>query len=237
MTSPDFNQGPRPWLGVAIIVAGVALVLALVAGSAMVLTGGDGSDNGSNDNASGSKSGANNNDAADSGGGSANGKGSGNGDNGGAGSSDGSQAPPSQLADTGRPPSTIEIRPVIDVIPRAKHCGSDGAWCGANGMEAYRLGPVVLHTRDIVDAESRLSDYGEFVVGITLSDAGATKFEAVTRALANEPGPGDPQLAVVVDDVVISAPAVQGPVPGGEIDISADFTQAEANRLAAAINP
>lgn len=247
MTSPDFNQGPRPWLGVAIIVAGVALVLALVAGSAMVLTGGDGSDNGSNDNASGSESGANNNDAADSGGGSANGNGngngsgsgngSGNGDNGEAGSSDGSQAPPSQLADTGRPPSTIEIRPVIDVIPRAKHCGSDGAWCGANGMEAYRLGPVVLHTRDIVDAESRLSDYGEFVVGITLSDAGATKFEAVTRALANEPGPGDPQLAVVVDDVVISAPAVQGPVPGGEIDISADFTQAEANRLAAAIKP
>jgi preprotein translocase subunit SecD len=240
MTSPDFNQGPRPWLGVVIIAAGVALVLALVAGSAMVLTSGDSGDS-SNDNANASESGGDNNNAADSGGENANGNGgsneNGNGDNGEAGSSDGSQAPPSELADTGRPPSTIEIRPVIEVIPRAKHCGSDGIWCGANGMEAYRLGPAVLRTQDIVEAESRLSDYGEFVVGITLSDAGAAKFEAVTRALAKEPGPGDPQLAVVVDDVVISAPAVQGPVPGGEIDISADFTQAEANRLAAAINP
>lgn len=244
MTSPDFNQGPRPWLGVAIIAAGVALVLALVAGSAIVLTGGDGSGDDSSDNASGTESADNNNGGADSGGGTGNGNGNGNGGNGNgnggngpAGSPEGSQAPPSELADTGRPPSTIEIRPVIDVIPQAKNCGSDGIWCGANGMEAYRLGPAVLRTQDIVEAEARLSDYGEFVVGITLSDAGATKFEAVTRALSKEPSANDPQLAVVVDDVVISAPAVQGPVPGGEIDISADFTQAEAKRLAAAINP
>jgi preprotein translocase subunit SecD len=251
MTSPDLNEGPRPWLGVAIIVAGVALVLALVAGSAIVLTSGDGGGDGSSDNAGGTESADNKSDAADNGGdngddiggangdgnGGADGKGNGNGNNGPPESSDGNQAPPSKLADTGRPPSTIEIRPVIDVIPRAKHCGSDGIWCGANGMEAYRLGPAVLRTQDIVEAEARLSDYGEFVVGINLSDSGATKFEAVTRALSKKPSAHDPQLAVVVNDVVISAPAVQGPVPGGEIDISADFTQAEAKRLAAAIDP
>ena len=59
----------------------------------------------------------------------------------------------------------------------------------------------------------------------------------MTRALTKKPSAVDPQLAVVVDDVVISAPAVQGPVPGGEIDISAKFTQASAQRLAAAIDP
>src|SRR5918996_1976468 len=209
MTSPEMNQGPRPWLGVTIIVAGVALVLALVAGSAMVLGGGDGSGDDSSDNASRTDSGDNDDRAANSDGG------DGNGGDGGDGSPEGTQPRPSELADTGRPPATIEIRPVTDVIPRAKSCGSDGIWCGAADLEAYRLGPAVLRTQDIVEAEARISDYGEFVVGITLSDSGATRFEAVTRELTEKPSAVDPQLAVVVDNVVISAPAVQGPIPGG----------------------
>ena len=216
MTAPQMNQGPRPWLGVAIIAAGVVMVMLLVAGSAMVLAGGDGSNN--NPNTASPQAGQ-------------------------PGSAAGSASPqpqpqrPTELAGTGRP-ADIEFRPVLQVIPRAKNCGSGGVWCGAaGGPAAYRLGPAVLSTPDVVSAEARLSSYGEYVVGITLSDVGAAKFEAVTRGLSQNKSTDHPQLAVVVDDVVISAPVVQGAVSGGKIDISAHFTPAQAQRIADEINP
>jgi len=216
MTAPQMNQGPRPWLGVAIIAAGVVMVMLLVAGSAMVLAGGDGSSN--NPNTASPQAGQ-------------------------PGSAAGSASPqpqtqrPTELAGTGRP-ADIEFRPVLQVIPRAKTCGSGGVWCGAaGGPDAYRLGPAVLSTPDVVSAEARLSSYGQYVVGITLSDVGAAKFEAVTRGLSQNKSTNRPQLAVVVDNVVISAPVVQGVVRGGKIDISAHFTPAQAQRIADEINP
>jgi hypothetical protein len=230
MTTPEPGQGSQQRLGLVILAAGVATVVALLAGSAVVLAGGD---DGGGDEQSAAQS--------DAGGDEGGRNDAGGGGEAGGGDAAGSPGPgrpePSELADTGRPPSTIEIRPVIEVVPRAKHCGSGRIWCGAGNLGDYRLGPAVLQTPDIVDAQARLSSYGDFVVGITLSDSGATKFETVTRALTKKPSAVDPQLAVVVDDVVISAPAVQGPVPGGEIDISAEFTRAEAERLASAIHP
>ena len=219
MTAPQMNQGPRPWLGVAIIAAGVVAIMLLVAGSAMVLAGGDGSNNPNTASPQPGQPGA-------------------------AGSASPSPTPgspehqhPTELAGTGRP-ADIEFRPVLEVIPRAKNCGSGSIWCGAaGGPDAYRLGPAVLSTPDVVSAEARISSYGEYVVGITLSDEGALKFEAVTRGLSQNPSTTKPQLAVVVDNVVIAAPVVQGAVPGGKIDISSHFTQAQAQRLADEINP
>ena len=242
MTSPEPGQGSQQRLGLVILAAGIATVVALLAGSAVVLAGGDG---GGDDQSASQSNSSGNEGGGDGGGDNAGGNDAGGGDTGGndgdgndASGSPGPDRPESsELADTGRPPSKIEVRPVIEVIPRAKHCGSGWIWCGADNLGDYRLGPAVLQTADIVDAQARLSSYGDFVVGITLSDNGATKFETVTRALTKKPSAVDPQLAVVVDDVVISAPAVQGPVPGGEIDISADFTRAEAEQLAAAIDP
>jgi preprotein translocase subunit SecD len=215
MTAPQSNQGPRPRLGLAILAAGIVAIVALVAGSAVVLAGGDPGGGGGDDQAE--------SDQAEP-------------DQGAPGSADPEKPPASELADTGRP-AKIEIRPVVQVIPKAKNCGSNDIWCSADGPEAYRLGPAVLQTADIVNAEARVSSYGDLVVGISLSDSGATKFETVTRELSENAGAVDPQLAVVVDDVVISAPIVQGAIPGGEIDISARFTQAEAEQLAAAIDP
>ena len=213
MTAPQLNQGPRPWLGVAIIAAGVVMILLLVAGSAMVLAGGDSSGNPRTASPQPGQPGA------------------------AAGSASPEHQRPTELAGTGRP-ADIEFRPVLRVIPRAKNCGAGGVWCGAaGGPAAYRLGPAVLSTPDVVNAEARLSSYGEYVVGITLSDEGALKFEAVTRGLSQNTSTTKPQLAVVVDDVVISAPVVQGAVRGGQIDISAHFTQAQAQRLADEIDP
>jgi hypothetical protein len=213
MTAPQSSQGPRQRLGLAILAAGVVAVVALVAGSAMVLAGGDPGGGGGGDQTEQSEP-----------------------DQGAPGSAEPEKPAASELADTGRP-AKIEIRPVVQVIPKPKNCKSAATWCSADGPEAYRLGPAVLQTSDIVNAEARVSSYGDFVVGISLSDTGATKFETVTRELSENAGAVDPQLAVVVDDIVISAPVVQGAIPGGEIDISAEFTQAEAEQLAEAIDP
>lgn len=212
MTASQSNQGPSPRLGLAILAAGVVAVVALVAGSAVVLAGGDPGGGGGGDQTEPEP------------------------DRGAPGSAEPEKPAASELADTGRP-AKIEIRPVVQVIPKAKKCGSDGTWCSADGPESYRLGPAVLQTADIVNAEARVSSYGDYVVGISLSDIGATKFETVTRELSENAGAVDPQLAVVVDGDVISAPVVQGAIPGGEIDISAEFTEAEAEQLAGAIDP
>jgi len=213
MTASQSSPGPRPRLGLAILAAGVVAVVALVAGSAVVLAGGDPGGGGGGDQTEPEP------------------------DQGAPGSASEPEKPAaSELADTGRP-AQIEIRPVVQVIPKAKTCGSDGIWCSADGPEAYRLGPAVLQTADIVNAEARVSSYGDYVVGISLSDLGATKFETVTRELSENAGAVDPQLAVVVGNDVISAPVVQGAIPGGEIDISAEFTEAEAEQLAEAIDP
>lgn len=148
------------------------------------------------------------------------------------------QPVPTATAEPSGPPAHIAFRPVLEALPKADDCSKPDLWCTSAPGEtgAYRLGPAAVRTPDIVEATARLSDYGAWVVGITLSDDGAAQFEAVTRELADNTG-AQAQLAIVVDGVVISAPVVQTPVPGAEVDISADFTQAAAERLAAALNP
>ncbi len=154
--------------------------------------------------------------------------------------SDGSAPPePAQPTESTEPPGPlvqVAFRPVLKMLPKTADCSKPDVGCTPGLTEVYRLGPAAVRTPDIVQASPRLSDYGQWVVGITLSDAGATRFEAVTRELADNTG-ARAQLAVVVDGVVISAPVVQTPVPGGEIDISAQFSQTAAERLAAAIDP
>ena len=146
--------------------------------------------------------------------------------------------PPPETAEPSGPPAQIAFRPVLEALPKTDDCSEPDVWCTRTPRTtgAYRLGPAAVRTPEIVEAAARLSDYGAWVVGITLSDEGATRFEAVTRELAGNSG-ARAQLAIVVDGVVISAPVVQGPIPGGEIDISADFTRAVAEQLAAEIDP
>jgi preprotein translocase subunit SecD len=143
---------------------------------------------------------------------------------------------PTATSEPPGPPAQIAFRPVLEALPKTADCSKPDVWCTPGRIEAYRLGPAEVRTPDIVEAAARLSDYGQWVVGITLSDRGATRFEAITRELAGNAG-ARAQLAIVVDGAVISAPVVQTAIPGGEVDISANFTRAEAERLAAAIDP
>lgn len=107
------------------------------------------------------------------------------------------------------------------------------------GWRTYLLtGKTVISEHDIVDAMARkqtdpYSTGGAFV-SIELGPQGADRFAEATRAWTKR------RIAIVVDQVVMSAPVVQSEIRGGSLQITmgaGDPEQrlAEAHRLAAAL--
>lgn len=80
-------------------------------------------------------------------------------------------------------------------------------------------------------AQSQAS-VGTYVVNVTFDLAGAQTFADVTRELAPTKG----QIAIVLDGVVNSAPAVQSEIDGGEVSISGSFTAESAQALKTALD-
>jgi preprotein translocase subunit SecD len=70
---------------------------------------------------------------------------------------------------------------------------------------------------------------GEAVVNIRFDTAGARRFGRVTQENVNKP------FAIILDDVVISAPNINEPILGGQAQISGSFTVDSANQLAVAL--
>ena len=83
---------------------------------------------------------------------------------------------------------------------------------------------------DIVDARPyRVSDgmsAGEVAVNLKFGGIGPKKFSAVTAANVGK------QMAIVLDNQVISAPVIRDRIPNGEAQITGLEDMAEANRLA-----
>jgi preprotein translocase subunit SecD len=67
-------------------------------------------------------------------------------------------------------------------------------------------------------------------VFFTLNNQGAQKFAEATERLLGR------QLAIVLDNVVVSAPTVEGAITGGEGEITGGFSEAEAKNLAVVLN-
>lgn len=89
----------------------------------------------------------------------------------------------------------------------------------------YLLGPVLVGGKDLVDAKTQYDNLGRAVVSLSFSSDGAKYFD---RATADNVGR---QIAIVLDDAVISAPVVQERITGGQAQISGRFSPAEAGRL------
>jgi preprotein translocase subunit SecD len=70
-----------------------------------------------------------------------------------------------------------------------------------------------------------------WVVTFRLNDAGTTKMNRLARASYNRQPPEN-SVAIVVDGVVQSAPAFREPSFIGDIQISGNFTEAQAKALA-----
>lgn len=114
--------------------------------------------------------------------------------------------------------------------PNGPSCRSrpdDGIYCSRDGAARFLL-------RDgrqvgVDDAEASLDEAAAtWVVTLRLDPAGTETFARISRRLAGT----QTQLAVVVGDVVLTAPLVQQPITGGLVQISGDFAESFARRLA-----
>lgn len=90
----------------------------------------------------------------------------------------------------------------------------------------YLLGPVLLSGKNLVNAAVNPDSLGRMGVSLEFNSEGAKLFEEATARLIGK------QLAIVLDNVVISAPVVQDRIAGGNAQITGRFTADEAGRLA-----
>lgn len=106
--------------------------------------------------------------------------------------------------------------------------------CSATGDMAYRLGPVEVPGTEIVSASAAPApgDPTSWVVNLKASEAGTARIADVTRRLSGNQPPEN-QLAVVVNGLVVTAPAVQAAITAGEVQIGGTFTRQDAEDLAA----
>ena len=95
-----------------------------------------------------------------------------------------------------------------------------------NPAVGYIVGEARVRGQDLIDAQTTFNQQtGEVVVNFRLNTVGARAFGDVTQSNVGR------QFAIVLDDVVISAPVINEPILGGTGQISGNFTVEEANDL------
>lgn len=90
---------------------------------------------------------------------------------------------------------------------------------------------VVLTGTNVKNAEAAY-DQGQVVVSLEFDNEGATKFAEATGRVAKT---DTPYIAITLDDQALSVPSVSGSITGGRAQISGNFTEESASRLAALI--
>ena len=105
--------------------------------------------------------------------------------------------------------------------------------CQEDGLYKYVLAPAALIGEDIDTAAAGLPQQGAggWQVDLTMTTEGAKKFADITSELSRQQQPQN-QFGIVLDGIVVSAPAVNEPILGGSATISGSFTADEARALA-----
>jgi preprotein translocase subunit SecD len=106
----------------------------------------------------------------------------------------------------------------------------------SDGTTKYQLGPVLV-TGDAIKKATAVFGSGSqtsvsqgWEIDFTLTSEGSKTFSDVTTRLVGK------QLAIVVDDKVISAPTIQGAITNGSGRITGSFTATRAKDLATQLN-
>lgn len=121
----------------------------------------------------------------------------------------------------------LEMRSVAEVSQ--KPCAT-GALAGDDGS-CYRLAGETLTIERVKDLQMQPdANSGGFIVLLTLYPEDAKAFGDLTTKLSKEQTPRN-QLAVVVDEKVVTAPAVMSPITGGEVQITGSFDRNGAEQL------
>lgn len=101
------------------------------------------------------------------------------------------------------------------------------ATCNQDGTAKYLLAPAFMSGEQIADASFGIpQNRTSYVVNLDLTNQGADIWAQWTGANVGQ------LAAIVLDGQVVSAPRIQGPIPGGRAEITGQFTQAEARDLA-----
>ncbi|MET0133493.1 MAG: protein translocase subunit SecD [Kibdelosporangium sp.] len=99
--------------------------------------------------------------------------------------------------------------------------------CDQKGTEKLVLGKQFLKGQEISNATSGPDPNGAgYVVNLTFNGTGADIWSSFTSANVGQ------RAAFVLDTKVVSAPNINGPIPGGNTEISGRFSQKEATDLA-----
>jgi preprotein translocase subunit SecD len=96
------------------------------------------------------------------------------------------------------------------------------------GREPYLIETPVLLTGDTI-TDARVRPGGQLegpYVTVDLDQRGAQIFSALTSANVGR------KIAIVLDNIVYSAPVIREPIPGGHVQITGSFTYDESHELA-----
>ena len=130
-------------------------------------------------------------------------------------------------------PSVFQFRLVLNA-PSAKADPMTIVQQGADAKTAktlYVQKKVLLDQTDLKLASVITNQpAGKPWIQITFTYAGAKRFAKVTRQNIGK------QLAIIIDGRLYSAPMIKSEIRGGQAEVSGDFSEPEANNLAAKIN-
>ncbi|MDY2984105.1 MAG: protein translocase subunit SecD [Synergistes jonesii] len=119
-----------------------------------------------------------------------------------------------------------EVEEYVKQMEEAVKTNPDMLVAKSENGSAYLLGKMYVGGGDLTKAETNFDQFGKAAVSLKFNPEGAKLFDEATAANIQK------QIAIVLDNVVISAPVVQQRISGGEAQITGSFTTAEANRLA-----
>ena len=116
--------------------------------------------------------------------------------------------------------------------------------CGSNGgvWGKYILDKAKVQGKQVTSASAGLSTTSnQWQVNLTMNGAGASAFGTLTSHMystyytAAQSGDQNAsyldQIGITLDGNIVSAPEVQGAIPGGNTQITGNFTQAQATQL------
>jgi len=137
-------------------------------------------------------------------------------------------------ANGGNPaPSVFQLRLVLDA-PSAKADSMSVARPGADAQAAQTLyvqKKVLLDQTDLKSVSVITNQpVGKPWIRITFTNVGAKRFAKVTHQNIGR------RLAIIIDGQLYSAPTIKSEIRGGSVEVTGNFSEQEANVLAAKIN-
>ncbi len=136
----------------------------------------------------------------------------------------------------------LNMKGIKQLFPNVKWAWSSNFFKGDTGEKFYTLhgldtrgkkkalmdGEVITSAKQDIDPTTN-----ESVVSLTMNNTGARKWAQITKeAFADN----NREVAITLDNEVVSAPAVQGEITGGRTQITGSFSAAEAKDLADILN-